>query len=208
MTAQPTAKRQRKPPAERRRDILEATLETAIELGLDGVTVRDVARSAGVVPGLIHHYFAGIEELLAEAFSTWATDILERVRNVPRELPVTVRLAALFANLTLEQRFWHDALGAAVRHQAVRMRATQLTIDYVDYVESVIIDGIEQRELACADPRSSAWRLILLLDGLVPMVFVLGLIELPEARALFDGVIERELGLSAGTFADVEPPAV
>ena len=198
--------RRRKAPEERRQEILDATVETAIRLGLDAVTARDIARTAGIVPGLIHHYFSSVEELLAEAFASWADDVLERVREVPRELPAPVRIAALVSSLTPGQRFWHDALSAAVRHHGLRERARRLTIDYVEHVESVIRDGIDEGSFVCAEPRLSAWRIILMVDGLVPMVFVLGLLDLDEVRRLLGGIVEKELGLEPGIFALIEPP--
>jgi AcrR family transcriptional regulator len=148
-------RRQRKTPEERRQEILDATVETAIRLGLDAVTARDVARAAGVVPGLIHHYFASVDELLAEAFGSWADRVLDDVRRLPPELPAPVRIAALVSNLTPEQRFWHDALSAAVRHRELRKRARRLSIAYLDHVEAVIRDGISEGSIVCADPMVS-----------------------------------------------------
>jgi AcrR family transcriptional regulator len=200
--------RRRKAPEERRQEILDATVETAIHLGLDAVTARDVARTAGVVSGLIHHYFGTVEELIAEAFGTWADRVLDDVRRLPTELPAPVRIAALVSNLTPAQRFWHDALSAAVRHRELRKRARALTIAYVDHVETVIQDGIREGSIVCPDPRTSAWRIILMVDGLVPMIFVVRLLDLARARHLLAGVVERELGLQAGSFESLELPTL
>ena len=134
--------------------------------------------------------------------------MLDDVRGVPSELSAPVRLAALVPSLTPEQRFWHDALSAAVRHRELRARARALSIAYLDHVEAVIRDGIREGSIVCGDPRTSAWRIILLVDGLVPMIFVVGLIDLAEARLLLAGVVERELGLEPGAFEALAPPPV
>ena len=50
-------------PAERRDQILDAANELFAERGYDEVTIEDVAKSAGVARGLVHHYFGGRKEV-------------------------------------------------------------------------------------------------------------------------------------------------
>jgi len=56
-----------------RNRILEATLATIAELGLRGVTHREVARRADVQLSLTTYYFSDIEELIREAFVLFST---------------------------------------------------------------------------------------------------------------------------------------
>ena len=55
-------------PDERRQAIIEATLAVAQRQGLGATTVRDVAHEMGTSSGLIHHYFASMDDVLAAAF--------------------------------------------------------------------------------------------------------------------------------------------
>ena len=64
-------------PAERRDAIVAATLAVMLEKGMAATTVRDVAEQMGTSSGLIHHYFASMDELLAAAFDLAATADLE-----------------------------------------------------------------------------------------------------------------------------------
>ena len=50
-------------PAERRDQILDAANELFAERGYGEVTIDDVAKSAGVARGLVHHYFGGRKEV-------------------------------------------------------------------------------------------------------------------------------------------------
>ena len=59
---------QRAGEAERRKDLIAATLESISEHGLESATVRDIAARAGVTGGLIRHYFAGKEEMVQAAY--------------------------------------------------------------------------------------------------------------------------------------------
>lgn len=64
------------PKAERRRSIIEATIELMLDAGVSAATVRAIATAMGVSPGQIHHCFDSIDELRAEAFRT----LSDRVR--------------------------------------------------------------------------------------------------------------------------------
>ncbi len=57
---------------QRRERILQATLDTIAEHGLNAVTHRKIASCAGVPLGSMTYYFAGMDALLEEAF-TWFT---------------------------------------------------------------------------------------------------------------------------------------
>lgn len=63
------------------RDHLVATAERLIaERGMGDLTVRAIARAAGVADGVLYNHFADKDELLAEAW--WA-----RVRTIEHDLP-------------------------------------------------------------------------------------------------------------------------
>jgi AcrR family transcriptional regulator len=50
-------------PAQRREQMLDAANELFAERGYEEVSVEDIARSAGVARGLVHHYFGGRKEV-------------------------------------------------------------------------------------------------------------------------------------------------
>lgn len=52
----------------RRADLIEATAACLAELGLAGTNVRAICARAGVSPGLLRHYFAGIDDLVAATY--------------------------------------------------------------------------------------------------------------------------------------------
>jgi AcrR family transcriptional regulator len=58
----------RAPENERRRELIEATLECISELGIQATTVRAVAARAGVTNGLIRHHFESKANLIIEAY--------------------------------------------------------------------------------------------------------------------------------------------
>lgn len=60
--------------------IRDAALRLFAERGIDGATIRDIAREAGVSAGLIRHHF-GSKEALREACDTYATNLMNRLRD-------------------------------------------------------------------------------------------------------------------------------
>ena len=66
-------------PGERRRELLACAMRLFAEEGYDNVSVRAVARAAGVAPGLAYHYFDSKERLFAEAIEDYARRCAERV---------------------------------------------------------------------------------------------------------------------------------
>ncbi len=59
----PTTKYSRLDPEQRRDQILDAANALFAERGYDEVSVEDIASSAGVTRGLVHHYFGGRKQV-------------------------------------------------------------------------------------------------------------------------------------------------
>ncbi|MDX3926461.1 MAG: TetR family transcriptional regulator C-terminal domain-containing protein [Shinella sp.] len=72
----------RAPEAERRHDLIEATLDSIAEFGLRGATVRQIAIKAGVTAGLIRHYFASKDHIIQEAYRVLIGRLTEKARRV------------------------------------------------------------------------------------------------------------------------------
>ena len=66
-----------KDPEERRRELLECAMGLFAEEGYDNVSVRAVARAAGVGPGLAYLYFDSKERLFAAAIGHYAARCAE-----------------------------------------------------------------------------------------------------------------------------------
>ncbi|MDQ0510559.1 TetR family transcriptional regulator C-terminal domain-containing protein [Ancylobacter amanitiformis] len=85
--------------AERRHDLIEATLDCISEAGLPGATVRQIAIKAGVTAGLIRHYFDSKEMILQEAYKVVIARLTERAKLVSGTPEERLR-AFILINLT------------------------------------------------------------------------------------------------------------
>jgi TetR/AcrR family transcriptional repressor of bet genes len=55
-------------PDARRQSLIEAAARVLAERGASGASVRTICAEAGVSPGLLRHYFDGIDALIADAY--------------------------------------------------------------------------------------------------------------------------------------------
>jgi betaine-aldehyde dehydrogenase len=64
----------------RRTQLIEVTVDSLAEVGFVGTTLAEIARRAGVSPGLVAHYFGDKDGLLEAAFRSLARTLAARVR--------------------------------------------------------------------------------------------------------------------------------
>src|SRR5690242_11810698 len=94
-------------PSRRREAIIAATLRVMVVKGLASTTVRDVAQQMGTSSGLIHHYFASMDDLLAAAFEVAAGEDLENLRTaMAAGGGALARLRIFFGNYTRADQDW------------------------------------------------------------------------------------------------------
>ena len=67
-------------PGQRREEILDAANQLFAERAYDEVSIEDIASSAGVTRGLVHHYFAGRKEVYVALLERLGAGREERLR--------------------------------------------------------------------------------------------------------------------------------
>jgi AcrR family transcriptional regulator len=189
-------------PQQRRTAIVDATVVVMLARGIAATTVRDVAAQMGTSSGLIHHYFASMDELLAEAFDRVASHDLARSAAAINEVSDPVRRLAVFfatynrADEQWSMQVWLDAWAEAARRPALQRTSRRLNEEWQGLVARLIGDGIASGVMSCDDPDAVAWQIISLLDGLaLQSVAHANLIRLDDANAWAREFAESELGL-------------
>ncbi len=67
--------------AERRRSLIDATVDAIHERGYSDVTMAQIAKRAGVSGGLVHHYFGSKDQLLAATMRHLLTELGRAIRE-------------------------------------------------------------------------------------------------------------------------------
>lgn len=95
---------------DKRARIIAAAYRVLAEKGYEGATVKEIARAAGVAPGLVHYYFASKDELLVamlqEESQRYSAAMQRLAASVPAE-DLTRLAMAEPERRTLEQPEWY-----------------------------------------------------------------------------------------------------
>ena len=195
-------------PSERREAIVAASVDVARRKGLASTTVRDVAAEMGTSSGLIHHYFASMDDVLAAAFEVVARQDLEASARMMASAASPVEaLRIFFRTYTPSDKdwafqLWLDAWAEAARRPAVQATSRRLNLEWQGLLEGTIRAGVAAGAFTSGDPGGAAWRILSLLDGLALQVVAHGTtISREDVIAWSTTAAEVELGLAAGVLA-------
>ncbi len=195
-------------PTARCEEIVAAALRVATTKGLANTTVRDVAAEMGTSSGLIHHYFASMDDVLAAAFDEAAGADLAKTESAMRACgDAAERLSTYFASYTRTEEYrafqmWLDAWAEASRRPALGATSRRLNVAWQRLVVRTIFEGIDEGHFVCDDPDATAWRVVSLLDGLsLQLAAHPGVIERSDVLDWAMTALEAEVGLSIGTLA-------
>lgn len=140
---------------ERVPQIIDAAAQVFARDGIDGANMSEIAEAAGVSKATIYHYFTGkkdvIVALVKRVFSLdrTAVDQLRNGTGSVRERLLTY--AAKLAALAIENRQLVFVTGEiqarAARVPSLKTLAAEFYRDYLAVLESVVAQGIEQKEV-------------------------------------------------------------
>lgn len=191
----------------RRQLLIEGTISSMAERGVAGTTVRSISAGAGSSRGLIGHYYASKEELVAEAFRHLFTTVTRQVKEVQarlggtaldrlRALPTAVFSPAVFTdrNRYAFLAFWHE-----IRfNPAVRKVNQELYADYARRTQGLFAEAAAESQVSI-DHRSAATGLVALIDGLwLELSIDDRVVSRGKAVRLCQRYIDQQLGLGRG----------
>jgi AcrR family transcriptional regulator len=203
----PTLRAMKRMTPDARRDaIVDAAVRVAVDKGLASTTVRDVAAAMGTSSGLIHHYFASMDDVLAAAFDRVARqDLTISEQQMAAAPSPTEALRSFFGTYTPADKdwafqLWLDAWAEAARRPAVQATSRRLNLAWQGLLEATIRAGVADGSFRSDDPRGAAWRILSLLDGLALQVVAHGTtVTRADVVGWTASYAERELGLEAGS---------
>jgi AcrR family transcriptional regulator len=199
----PEADARRRLPADARRAlILDAARREILARGLSAVSVRDIARAAGVSSGTVTHHFASVDEILggvlrrdSERFRAARAAALARRRSgLDGLLMLGDAMLADGPDVRDYWTLWLEHWARAAHDPALAAWQAERYAAWRELVTGLVEEGIAAGELADADPAAVAAELIALLDGLaLQAVFASSPLTLPEARRRFAAAVHRRL---------------
>ncbi|MGV4320269.1 TetR/AcrR family transcriptional regulator [Bacillus mojavensis] len=156
----------------RRKHIAEATWRVILERGMEGASVRNIAKAAGLSLGALRHYFSTQDELLVFAMKLVKEKVTARINEIaahdlpPKEkvLHILLEIVPTNAETIREMEVWF-AFTVYARHKDNMFdaghdeiyKAIRNLIDYLDQIHLL------QKH---ADKEIEGERLYALIDGL------------------------------------------
>jgi len=196
--------KKRKPPAQRRGEIIEAASQLALQEGLESLTLRRVADALGVVPGLVNHYYPVADDLVAEAFGFAAAAERDGIfdalaEDAPAAAQMRDVLAALLGDAADDiSLLWLDAWQATRKRPALRAEVARQMLGWQDRMIWLIERGVETGEFKVTGSRRTATRIMSLIDGLSIQAAMRSTIAYDPVREMVWSTVERELGVAPG----------
>jgi TetR/AcrR family transcriptional repressor of bet genes len=188
----------------RRQLLIGGTIKSMAERGVGGTTVRSICADAGSSRGLIGHYYASKEELVAAAFrqlfTTVSRSVVEDQARVGgtandrlRAIPRLVFSPPVFTEFNRHAflAFWHE-----IRfNPAVREANRELYLDYTKRTQALFGQAAVECKVGI-DHRSAAIGLIALIDGLwLEMTIDDKVVSVAKAIELCLHYIDQQLGV-------------
>jgi AcrR family transcriptional regulator len=171
-------KYRRQRPDQRKRALMDATMRCLAERGIERTSIRSISEEAGVSVGLVNHYYASKEALIAEVYAQVADDLLtalqdEVARVAAADRPGRARLSAFFrasfSEVNLDSgllRIWLAFWTMAQQSEAIAEVHTRTYRDYRRTLERLLQELSAEVPGAALDVRLAAIGLSGLLDGL------------------------------------------
>lgn len=168
------AQRQRHSPEVRRGLILAAARRCIAARGLEGTTVREIAKEAGISNGTITYHFSGVQEILAEALREASENFTKRfLEEAESRAGARARLRYIVdVNLPVDDeqqalwRLWLELWARASRDRELADVHSDRHAEERAAIAGIVDGAIEQGELEATDSAAFALQFLGLLDGL------------------------------------------
>ena len=190
-------------PPVRRAQIVRATIRCLAREGYTRLTMKKVAREAGVSQGILHYYFRDKRDILTAALQTVATDLDRRVAVAQARGPrdARARLAAVvracLETALAEREVWAVFLefwGEMLHDPRLRKINADIYAHARSALAKLIEEGIRTGAFRAVRPVDTAFVILALVDGLsLQLTFEPEPMRAARAARLVDDALARYL---------------
>lgn len=172
--------------------ILETARKVFMEKGYKLVTMKDIVEACEISRGGLYLYFQSTRELFEEVLRSEQEDADDLFAgNIPKEAAPSDILALLLKEQKKEILSRNASLNKAIyeyffeNQEPYKDNMLKKQFDAAVYViEKLILDGVENGEFYCEDPRGAARHIMYVLEGLKIA---------SQTRGISEAAIDREI---------------
>lgn len=151
----------------RRKIILDSALDLFAVKDFRSVTVREIARHAGISIGTIYNYYPNLMELFLDVFLNSTEEITRSLDDMGKDKPLSLEQVCEFYitylndNMTFYQMMSHFMLGGELSDNAAQKLSKKMK-ELMDRIETALIAGGRQ-----TNSRLTAHALFSALNGIM-----------------------------------------
>ncbi len=185
---------------ERRLAFAEAAFRVIAREGIEGVTVRAIAKEAGFTTGALAHYFNSKDQVLIQASSYISIIVRGRMQDAQQQFKGLKALRrVVYEALPVSDELrgnWKVWLGLWLRSTKNREVGSLMERQYLEWLDRIamLVEGAQETgELpADLDPKVVAHSIVAVVDGIGARVMMVGSdMSARQQKALVDLVIDR-----------------
>ncbi|HVQ88438.1 MAG TPA: TetR family transcriptional regulator C-terminal domain-containing protein [Actinomycetes bacterium] len=164
-----------KAPEERRRRILQASIEVLRARGFSGTRVADIAAAAGTSPALVLYHFSSLSDVLVAALKSldeqYYADLAALSAADPRDRIVQMgALAAEGGPAFGDWQLWLEVWVKARHDERIHELRRAMDQRWRKELATIISAGVDKGVLSTNTPDAAVLRLSALMDGLAVQV--------------------------------------
>lgn len=193
MTNQDNPKSHRPSGAAVRARIIEATTQVVAERGYEGATIKEIARAAGITPGLVHYYFAGKDQLLVEMLQEESRRYTAAMTALAKDAPcdeLATRALAEPRERVKRQPQWYrlraELFAEALHNPAIAPGTRELLAGGRAGIAEVAHRALGKK---AGDPQALAAVLLACFDGLALQVLIDPSVDLDAAYSVLTRMV-------------------
>jgi AcrR family transcriptional regulator len=144
----------------RREELLQAALRVFAKRGVEAASMREIASEAGVVPGLLHHYFGKKELLILEVIERYGflpglDDILRNTDSQSAKQVLT-KIATRFRDLLTEDADLMTLFFTGLANKQIRAGLDKHVAIGQQHLADFLADRVRSGELRTHDTTAAA----------------------------------------------------
>jgi AcrR family transcriptional regulator len=180
---------------QRRGQIIEALFQCLAEKGHESVTVKDIAKKAGLHYGVIHYYFKSKDDIVSALADSIVLKYDRRLSEHTRAIQSSSKKIEAALDFLVDEfifnrrlnRVFYNFVQMAFENKTVRSALRRQLRTYRRSVAEVIEEGLRSGEIEVSDTEQSASLIVSLIEGMALQWAI-------EPRALKRDEVRRSIG--------------
>jgi AcrR family transcriptional regulator len=158
----------------RKEQILDAALNVIVENGYHQSRMDDIVSTSGLSKGAIYWYYKSKKDVYLDLVNHWVIRYSDTLLDIPKDnLSACKQLKKMFN--TFFNQFENDPIvfkallefwSIASRDKDFNQKFEKVTLNFIQYLETIIQKGVDSGELKNVNPKIAALSIMVVIEGI------------------------------------------